>query len=317
MIGWDSNLRSHARLYPASALPCQIQLMKDAIQIGIPVRSAALRSFDRASDSIDEADFVHAESRRRLFERLKLVNIEPSVVLDLGAGTGKGSSELVSAYPDAQIIAADRSVAMLGRARARCGDRALLLAADAERLAIADGSVDLVFANLLLPWCAPDAVFAEVARVLRKDGVFCFASLGPDTLAEVRQAWSGIDDRIHVHGLVDMHDLGDLVLRAGLTDPVMDVDTMQVTYRDLPSLVGDLRSCGATNVAGGRRSTLTGRRRWEGFRKALEATRDGERFSITVELIFGQAFGGGPRPNRETGETIVSAEEMLEQLRGN
>lgn len=291
--------------------------MKDSIQIGIPGRSAALRSFDRASGSFDDADFIHAESRKRLFERLELVNIEPSVILDLGAGTGKGSSELASTYPGAQIVSVDRSVAMLRRARARCGDSVALLAGDAERLAFADRSVDLVFANLLLPWCAPDVVFAEVARVLREDGVFCFASLGPDTLAEVRQAWSGVDDKIHVHGFVDMHDLGDLVLRSGLTDPVMDVDTMQVTYRDLPSLVGDLRSCGATNVAGGRRTTLTGRRRWEGFKNALEATRDGERFSITVELIFGQAFGGGPRPNRETGETVVSAEEMLKQLRGN
>ncbi len=291
--------------------------MKDAIQIGLPVRAAAMRGFDRASNSFDDADFVHAESRKRLFQRLELVNLEPSVVLDLGAGTGKGTVELASAYPGARIVAVDRSVAMLRRARARCGDSVALLAGDAERLAVTDRSVDLVFANLLLPWCAPDLVFAEVARVLREDGVFSFATLGPDTLAEVRQAWSGVDDKIHVHGFVDMHDLGDLVQRAGLTDPVMDVDKMQVTYRNLPSLLADLRSCGATNVAGGRRTTLTGRRRWQGFSNALEATRDGERFPITVELIFGQAFGGGPRPTRETGETVVSAEEMLKQLRGN
>ena len=161
--------------------------MKDAIQIGIPGRSAALRNFDRASNSFDDADFVHAESRKRLLERLELVNIEPSVVLDLGAGTGKGSSALASAYRDAGIVAVDRSTAMLKLVRERCGESVMLLAADAEQLAIADRSVDLVFANQLLPWCAPDAVFAEVSRVLREDGVFCFATLGPDTLAEVRR----------------------------------------------------------------------------------------------------------------------------------
>ena len=291
--------------------------MTDGIEIGIPRRGAALRAFDRASSSFDDADFIHEESRKRLLERLELVKIEPSVILDLGAGTGKGCVALANAFPGAQIVAVDRSVAMLRRAYSRCADRAALLVGDAELLAIADRSVDLVFANLLLPWCSPDVVFAEVARVLREDGVFCFASLGPDTLAEVRRAWYEVDDKIHVHGFVDMHDLGDLVLRSGLTDPVMDVDTMQVSYRDVPSLVRDLRFSGATNVAGGRRTTLTGRRRWEGFKKALEATRDGDRFKISVELIFGQAFGGGPRPNRETGETVVSAEEMLKQLRGS
>ncbi len=291
--------------------------MNDTIRIGLPGRTAALRGFERASSSFDAADFVHAESRKRLFERIELVNIKPSVVVDLGAGTGKGSAELASAYPDALVVAVDRCIAMLEKARVRCGDRVALLAGDAERLAVTDRSVDLVFANLLLPWCAPDAVFAEVARILRGDGVFSFATLGPDTLAEVRQAWSGVDDKIHVHGFVDMHDLGDLALRAGLTDPVMDVDTMQITYRDLASLVADLRSCGATNVAGGRRMTLTGRQRWEKFCRALEATRVGDRFPITIELIFGQAFGGRPRPDRGTGETVVSAEEMLKQLRGS
>ncbi len=273
--------------------------------------------FDRVATTFDDADFVHCETRRRLLARLELVKLEPARVIDLGAATGKGSVELAAAFPAARIIAVDRSVGMLGRTRARCADEATIavLAGDAERLPLADHSADLIFANLLLPWCAPEIVFSEAARVLREGGVVSFATVGPETLAEVRQAWSGIDDAIHVHGFVDMHDLGDLLLRAGLTEPVMDIDTLHVTYRDVVALVADLRACGATNVAGGRRTTLTGRARWSAFRDALEATCVGDRFAITVELVFGQAFGGGEVATRESGDAVISAEEMLRQLR--
>ncbi|HEY5623807.1 MAG TPA: methyltransferase domain-containing protein [Gammaproteobacteria bacterium] len=290
--------------------------MSDTTRIGLPGRAAAMRGFDRASSTFDTADFVHREAQRRLFERLTLVKFSPDVVVDLGAATGSGSDQLAGAFPDARLVCVDRSAAMLARARERCRERAAYLVGDAERLPLAENSVDLLFANLVLPWCAPDAVFAEAARVLREGGVFSFSTLGPDTLAEVRMAWALVDDRIHVHGFADMHDLGDLVARAGFSDPVMDVDAIEVTYQDVDSLVADLRGCGAANVAVGRRTTLTGRARWAGFERALEATRDGERFAVTVELIFGQAFGRGAMTGSRSGETVVSAEDMLRQLRG-
>jgi len=151
--------------------------------------------------------------------------------------------------------------------------------------------------------------------VLREGGLFSFTTVGPDTLAEVRRAWAGIDDAIHVHGFIDMHDIGDLALRAGFTEPVMDVDTLQVTYRDVASLVADLRACGATNVAAGRRTTLTGRARLAAFREALHETRSAGRFEVTVELVFGQAWGGGAPRTDERGQTVISMEEMARLLK--
>jgi malonyl-CoA O-methyltransferase len=290
--------------------------MDDASRIGLPGRAAAMRGFDRASSTFDTADFVHREARARLFERLALVKFSPVVVVDLGAATGRGSAELASAFPDARVVCVDRSASMLAHARERCGERVACVVGDAERLPFADSSVDLLFANLVLPWCAPDSVFAEAARVLREGGVFSFSTFGPDTLAEVRMAWASIDDSIHVHGFADMHDLGDLVARAGLSDPVMDVDALEVSYRDVHALAADLRRCGASNVAVGRRTTLTGRGRWEGFTRALDATRDGERFAVTVELVFGQAFGRGAASGQKSGEAVVSVEDMLRELRG-
>ena len=127
-------------------------------------------------------------------------------------------------------------------ARCRRLDRAAAITGDAEHLPLRDGSIELIFANLLLPWCDPGEVFREASRVLRNGGLLLFTTVGPDTLGEVRQAWSEVDDGLHVHGFADMHDLGDLANRAGLAEPVLDIDRLTVTYPDVGGLVSDLRA---------------------------------------------------------------------------
>jgi malonyl-CoA O-methyltransferase len=288
--------------------------MSRSTQIGLPEPAATRRRFDRAAATFDDADAVHAEARARLLQRLQYVTLTPERVIDLGSATGGGSEQLVGAYPEAQIIAIDASLPLLRRAKDR-GLGVTTLAGDAERLPLADNSADLIFANLLLPWCAPDAVFSEAARVLRKGGVMTFTSFGPDTLAEVREAWAAVDDSVHVHGFLDMHDIGDLALRAGLTEPVMDVDRMQVTYRRMESLFADLRRCGATNVAAGRRTTLTGKSRWRAFCDALAEREDDGCVAVSIELVFGQAWGGGDKPMRGGDAFSITLEEFARQLK--
>jgi malonyl-CoA O-methyltransferase len=194
---------------------------------------------------------------------------------------------------------------MLRTAAGNATGSVAVLGGDAERLPLKAQSVDLVFANLVLPWCRPDVVFAELARVLTEGGAVSFATVGPDSLKEVREAFAAVDDRIHVHAAFDMHDLGDLALAAGLAEPVLDVDRVEVTYADTAALARDLRATGGVNVALGRRRVLTGARRWQAFEQRL-VPRAGGRLSVTVELIFGQAFGRGPlKPRRPAEPTEV------------
>src|SRR5690606_204638 len=127
-------------------------------------------------------------------------------------------------------------------------------------------------------------VFREAARTMTSGGLFLFATLGPDTLEQLRRAWAAVDDRVHVHALFDMHDLGDLAVSAGLAEPVVDVDRMELTYRDVDSMISDLRACGAVNVAAGRRRELTGPSRFRRFVAALEAQRRDGRIPVTIEL---------------------------------
>jgi malonyl-CoA O-methyltransferase len=271
------------------------------LEDALPEKRAARRAFDRAA-GFDAASFIHDEARGRMLERLLLLRAAPKVVLDLGCATGRGANALALRYPGARVLAIDSSRAMLRAAAANAAGPVAVVGGDAERLPLKSQCADLVFANLVLPWCRPDVAFAEVARVLTEGGAVSFATLGPDSLKEVREAFAAVDDRLHVHAAFDMHDLGDLALAAGLAEPVLDVDRVEVTYADVAALVRDLKATGGVNVASGRRRVLTGRRRWLKFEQRL-LPRGAECLRVTVELIFGHAFGRGPARGRRPAET--------------
>lgn len=278
-------------------------------ELALPERRASRRQFERRAATFGAASFIHDEARARLFERLDLVRIGAGALVDLGAGQAAGARELARRFPTATVVAIDSSLAMLAAGR-RTGFSTVV--GDAERLPLADRSVGLALANMLLPWCDPATFFGESARVLKPDGVLLFSTLGPDTLVEIRRAFGRADDAIHVHGFIDMHDLGDLALRAGLEEPVLDVERVEVTYADVASLVGDLKRCGGTNVAAGRRRSLTGVGRWKAFERHLAEARSGGRIAVTIELILGQAFGRSVPGHRSAagGEVHVPIAEI-------
>jgi malonyl-CoA O-methyltransferase len=276
------------------------------------------RSFDRACRTYDAAAAVQGEIRTRMLERLDIVSLQPTTVLDLGAGTGHASRELKRRYPSAQVIALDSSLAML-RASApqqRFLRRFAPVCGDAHRLPVRSQSFDLVLSNLLLEWChEPDAVFGEVARVLRPKGLFTFTTVGPDTLKEVRELWRGVDPFTHVHRFIDMHDLGDALLRAGFAEPVMDTERLTVTYRDLSTLLDEIRGSGARNIAQGRPHGLTGRARGALVRsRSEELVRNGP-LCVSVEVIHGHAWSVGERTSRRVGDEVLVPFERLRTRR--
>ena len=253
------------------------------------------RRFDRAAATFDSADFVHRNTFTGILERLDPVAIAPAVIVDLGCATGSGSLELARTFRKARIVSVDLSHAMLLAAGKKRGwlSKSREVQGDVEMLPLRSASTDLVVANLLLPWVDLQRCLAEVARVLRKDGVFAFATLGPDSLMEIRRAWSREDDGRHALEFADMHDIGDALVRAGLRDPVVDVDRLVVSYRDIASLFTDLTNSGARNSLAGRRKTLTGKERFHRMRGALQEGAGSGPLEMTLELVYGHAWGGG------------------------
>jgi malonyl-CoA O-methyltransferase len=256
----------------------------------------AQRRADAAAATFDDADFVHAHTRDALLQRLAPVRVDAAVVVDLGTATGTSCPLLARRFRGASIIGVDiaRNMLRAARAKRRWLARHRFVQADATRLPFADRGVDVVFANLLLPWIAdPAALFAEVARVLRRDGLFAFSALGPDSLGELRQAWEHADGLPRTSPFPDMHDLGDAAARAGLADPVLDVDRLRVTYRDAGALFADLAAMGARRTSPGEPRGLAGKQLHRARLDALEAYRVGGVLEFELELVYGHCWGSG------------------------
>ncbi|HYK25776.1 MAG TPA: malonyl-ACP O-methyltransferase BioC [Steroidobacteraceae bacterium] len=268
-------------------------------------RADVRRSFERASASYDSAAVLQGRVRTELLDRLRWIKLEPVRVLDLGSGTGEGARQLKRRYPRALTLALDIAPGMLREARRRSRPfrRFERVCGDAYRLPLADASLDLVFGNLLLQWCdAPDAVLAEIRRVLRPGGFFSFSTFGPDTLSELRTAWAAADDASHVNAFLDMHDVGDALTRAQFAEPVLDVERFTLSYGDVLALMRDLKAIGAHNVTSGRHRGLTGRGKWRVMTAEYETFRRDDRLPATYEVIYGAAWRGEASATSGSGE---------------
>jgi len=278
--------------------------------------------FDAAATRYDSADVLAREIARRMDERLDYIRIAPKLIIDLGCGTGTDLLKLATRFPEAELIGLDFSLPMLkqcqqritppsGRAR-RFLERltgspsrgTALIAADANALPLPRASVSLAWSNLMLPGLHdPLPALQELHRVLEVGGLLMFSSFGPDTLRELREA---LPDRAgeRVHRFIDMHDIGDVLVKAGFSDPVMDMEILTLTYSDLDSLLSDLRTSGGNNAALSRPRGLCGRNGWAAARAHYERLRTEGRLPATFEVIQGHAWKA-PAKTTEDGRAVI------------
>jgi len=256
--------------------------------------TALRQRLDRAAGHF--SDFVHRRCFEGLMDRLLPMTLQPGTIVDLGSASGAGSRALATRFRRARVVSIDFSAGMLQAGIRRQGwfSRVRQVQADARHLPLRSGIADLAVANLLLPYLHDSsAALGEANRVLRRDGLFLFATLGPSSLALLREAWAEIDQQAHVAPFADMHNVGDALVRAGLRDPVLDVEELKITYRDTGALMADLTAAGARNTLVSRQQGLTGKTRFGRFLQALESRRVGGLLTVNLELVFGHAWGGG------------------------
>ena len=298
----------------------------------LPAKRAVGASFGASASTYDEHAFLQREIADRLFERMQYIKLEPSRVLDIGCGTGYATQKLRERYPMATLLALDIAPDMLFAARDKAAhskaarqsmikrlfgkqhDREYLCG-DAESLPLAGASIDLAVSNLALQWTDPECVAKEAARVLTPQGLFMFTTFGPDTLKELRAAFKSVDDAPHVNSFVDMHDIGDILVHAGFSDPVMDQEIVTLTYSELKPLLRELKGIGAHNVLPGRATGLMGKHRWQRMVEAYEQFRVDGRLPATYEVIYGHAWKPA-FPKRKTidGEQQINLDEFKRML---
>jgi malonyl-CoA O-methyltransferase len=226
------------------------------------------RSFGRAAAGYERA----AQLQRTIGEELLALAppLAPARVLDLGSGTGYFSARLAQRFPRAAVIGLDLAEGMLRQARAGThGQSASWLCADAEQLPLAGASIDLVYSSLALQWCeAPGPALAEIARVLAPGGQALIATLGDDTLWELRAAWRAVDGRVHVNRFESVAALEHAARAAGLRVCAVHQRYHLPAYPDVQGLARDLRAIGAHNVNAGRPGGLAGRGAWRRLQSA-------------------------------------------------
>ncbi len=289
------------------------------------IDTRALRQVLRRLARADAPPWLHQEVARRMAERLPVIRQPPERWIDWWAHIGGGAPAVQAVWPQAQRLVVEPTPELLARvrrqpdapwwswgARRRPAEVPAWLSAE-----VPDSQAQMLWANLVLHTAAdPAASLATWHRALAVDGFLMFSSFGPDTLRELRLLYAEAGWPAPHPPFVDMHDLGDLLVHGGFADPVMDQETIRLTWSSPEALLAELRSLGGhlgRDRFGGLRTP-----RWRARLCQALAARAGSdgRISLTFELVYGHAYKAPPRPARGAPAVVSLAQLRSGRPRG-
>ncbi len=254
------------------------------------------KHFEKAAENYDAAAVLQREIAKRMGERLDYIKLQPKAVLDAGCGTGFITKDLLKRYPKSQVIALDLALNMMRKTKQQGSwlRKPKLICGDADQLPLKPESIDLIVSNFMIQWSNDlTQTFAGFHGVLAPNGLLLFSTFGPDTLKEMRESWASIDATPHTSDFVDMHEIGDALLKAGFINPVTDMELITMTYSSVRQLMKDIKQIGASNTDSARSKGLMGKQKLEAFEQAYEQfkTIDGL-YPASWEVIYGHAWVG-------------------------
>ena len=258
-------------------------------------------SFNKASALYQDSAVLQQHVLEEMFLRLKLLKNNPDNILDLGCGPGNAGPDLKDTYKPHDLIYLDFAYDMLKKAEEKNRDHFLkafsrktaqqFICADMEAIPLVENSIDMVWSNLSLQWCNDlDRVFVQIEKILTSNGLFIFSTFGPSTLHELRTSLASFSQYSHVNQFIDMHDIGDALIRCGFSDPVLDVDVYTLTYSTFKEIMYDLKHIGARNALQGRAKGMTGKGFLYQLEKLYEAYRSDEKLPASYEVVYGHAW---------------------------
>ncbi len=272
---------------------------------------AAARVVSRLGRAAD-APWLHREVARRMAERLPLLRQAPREWLDWWGFLGAGAEAVAAVWPEALRHVAEPNAMLVERSRASIRSSWWLRAraAEARRRVVpvdevAPSAVQMVWANMMLHWAGSElATIARWHRALEADGWLMFSTFGPQTLRELRELYAAAGWPAPHAPFTDMHDLGDLLVRAGFADPVMDQQMLTLSWSSPPAALAELRALGGNTLE----ERMAGLRtpRWRGrLCAALGACAGADgRITLSFEIVFGHARRGLARRDAAGEATI-------------
>jgi malonyl-CoA O-methyltransferase len=286
-----------------------------------PVDAVALARLQQRLLRAAEPPWLHGEVARRMAERLTVIRLQPAQVVDWGSFLGASQAHLAQAYPQARMVAVEQDSSRGRATAAQLRQRWWKLWKAAVEVVtpdqLAPGQAQLLWSNMSLQGVLdPAETMRAWQQALAVDGFLMFSTLGPGSLRQLaalyaREAWPA------AHApFVDMHDLGDMLVAAGFADPVMDQETITLTWASPQALLDELRTMGG-NVAPHRQTGLRTPRWRDQLLAGLADTADaGGRVAMDFEVVYGHAFKPLPRP-RVTGRTEVPLADMQVMVRSS
>ncbi|MDH5187685.1 MAG: methyltransferase domain-containing protein [Rhodospirillaceae bacterium] len=290
-------------------------------------RTTVMRHRDRAAKQLAAHDFLFMEAADRLCDRLDDVKRKFETALDLGCHGGEVAKNLGTRGGIKDLTQTDISPAMAALAE-KTGHKAMVV--DEENLPFADETFDLVLSNLSLHWVndLPGALI-QIRKALKPDGLMLASVFAERTLWELRESMMAAEIEIEggisprVSPFATVQDLGSLLGRAGFALPVLDTDTITVSYPDAFRLMADLRGMGENGAVSGRRKTFT---REDTILRAASYYQekfidDDGRIPATFDIVTMTAWAPGPNQPQPlkpgTGEvnlSLVLGEENKDEI---
>jgi malonyl-CoA O-methyltransferase len=245
-------------------------------------RRRVREAFDAAAVVYDEGADIQREIAAALAARTGARLRCDGLIVDAGCGTG-GLGLHLAAKQLPQVLGVDLAPAMASIASTRYGKT---LCGDIETLPLANACADLYWSSLAWQWCDAVRTAREAARVLRPGGAALVASLGPDTLAELRAAFAQIDGAEHVRRFESPEALEAAFRAAGFSNVVLTRETHVRYSATLPDLLRGIRAIGAHTLGGGRRRGLLGKAAWTTLARSYEAHRDAKGLPARYDVLL-------------------------------
>ena len=283
------------------------------------IDGAALARVRRRQGTAANAPWLHGEVARRMAERLPVIRQRPEVVIDWSAHAGGSQSVLAAAYPKARRLRIESALAGAAPRNDSApwwsAQRWRRTAPALDEAAVPPAAGQLLWANMMLHAVAdPQPLMQRWRRALAVDGFLMFSTLGPDTLAGLRALYREAGWGAAHAPVIDMHDLGDMLVAAGFADPVMDQERLRLTWATPEALLAELRGLGG-NADPGRHAGLRTPRWRTRLLSALRERADGEgRIALDFELVYGHAFNPPPRA-RLAAETRLTPDDLRAMAR--
>jgi len=279
------------------------------------------KNFEKAAKTYNQYGILQHEVGRRLIDRLEIIKINPKNILDLGSGTGYTSKKLIEKFPEANYFLTDLAFNMLDVSRQELADNNIFhINSDMETLPIAENSMDLIFANLSFQWSFNlEKTIKECYKILKPNGLLIFTTLGIDTLWELRNSWHKVNNSFHhTNQFLDMHNLGDGLMKSNFASPILETKNITLTYSKLIDVMQDLKKIGANTIINSenQKKSLLGKTEFKKLEEEYNKHKINHKLPATYEIIYAHAWklSDKDKPEAkhpEVSETLIPVEVLL------